>query len=90
MKVVLPAIATTGSGEPAAIPTAVPTDEPSDEPTAQPTDEPTDEPIASPSDSPEAAAAGESGFPVWVIIGIIVIVLAGGGFLIRFLFLRRA
>jgi hypothetical protein len=89
-----PSKTTTGSSTGSAVAGEAPSPEPSDEPTAEPSDEPTDEPSAEPSASPsadpEATGSGDSGFPVWIIIGIVVVVLAGGGLLIRFLVVRRA
>jgi hypothetical protein len=90
-----PKATTTGSSSGSAIPgsTPTPTPEPTAEPTAkpsaEPSDEPTEEPTDTPTDEPDASDGGDSGFPVWIIIGLVIIVLAGGGFLIRFLVLRR-
>jgi uncharacterized membrane protein len=88
-----PKATTTGSSSGSAVPGATPTPEPTAEPTAkpsaEPSDEPTDEPTTAPTDEAKASDGGDSGFPVWIIIGLVIVVLAGGGFLIRFLVLRR-
>ena len=74
------------------------TDEPTPEPTAteesvEKTDDEADagsDDAAAGGSDPSAAGTGDSGFPiVWIIVGVVIVALAGGGFFIRFLF-RRA
>jgi hypothetical protein len=83
-----------------------PGSEPSDEPTADPSEEPSDEPDVSGDgagggssdggeaapETPEDGGQADDGFPVgWIIGGVVaLIVLVGGGALIRFLVVRRS
>jgi hypothetical protein len=100
----MPPLAATGPAAGGAAhpsPTPGPTPTESAEPTAEPSaEEPvektddapdveTDEGSAGGSD-PTAAGPGDSGFPiVWIIVGVVIVALAGGGFFIRFLLARR-
>lgn len=84
----------TGSADPEPSETTEPTPDPSA--TEQPVEKTDDETDAGTDDGSaggSVAAAGdtgESGFPIiWIVVGIVIVVLAGGGFLIRFIVARR-